>query len=343
MSEREVEERLNASIVDASAIGDLAKVTLLLITIFLLLLMARPAQARSLGTLTFFTKSKVVGGTINVDDVARLQGVADHELRDRIREIELGRAPTPTTSKTLSRPLIESALRRAGVLDRLKVRFPRRMTVVRPGRRVSANEAEEMIFAALDEFVASSSKEGQTAKVQRGRWSRSLLLPLGELNIVASTKNGTQSSGLTSFRLDFTVDGDVAKTERISVRVSMSGPTCIVTNEMSRGDVLKRDQVQEQVGPLVSGGLSCAEAIGQSARSTLRTGTVLRESQLRAPLLIKRGDPITIIYEVRGLRVRAKGRANRSGALDEWIPVINTSSNKVLRGRVRSYGTVFVN
>lgn len=330
-------------IANPSGTGDLIKVTLLLVAILVLVLMARQADAAPPGTLTFFAKSKVVGAVITVDDVARLQGVSDRELRDRIRGVELGRSPNPTVTRTLSRPMIVSALRQAGVFDRLRLRFPKRMRVTRPGRRLSASEVSALISSSLQRLAAKLSSDGAEVTLERSRWTRELLLPPGDVEAVASNGDRTPRSGLATFKVDFVVDGAVAATERVTARVSLTGSVCVLTVPVGRGELVGRQHVREKQGALTRGGIRCRDAIGRSARSNLRAGVALRASQLKAPTLVERGQPVAIMFRRGALQVRAQGQASRSGALGEWIPVVNVSSKKVLKARVESPGVVTVN
>ena len=50
---------------------------------------------------------------------------------------------------------------------------------------------------------------------------------------------------------------------------------------------------------------------------------------LDKPLVLKRGDQVTIVYDEPGLQVTAKGQANADGGVGDTMAVVNVSSKKL--------------
>jgi flagella basal body P-ring formation protein FlgA len=61
---------------------------------------------------------------------------------------------------------------------------------------------------------------------------------------------------------------------------------------------------------------------------------------LKLPDIIKAGAPVTLISRVNGVEVKIDGVALEAGHAGEVIRVRNTSSRKVLRGRIVDEATV---
>ena len=74
--------------------------------------------------------------------------------------------------------------------------------------------------------------------------------------------------------------------------------------------------------------------IGQSARRPLRAGEMLRENDLRAPLLVSRNGLVTIVLRNGGMSLSAQGRALEDGARGETIRVVNVQSKRTIEAQV---------
>ena len=76
------------------------------------------------------------------------------------------------------------------------------------------------------------------------------------------------------------------------------------------------------------------ELIGKTPRRPLRAAEPLRLGDVQAPLLLHKGDIVTIILETPTLRLTAEGRALEDGAMCAPIHVANTRSGRVLDAHV---------
>lgn len=82
------------------------------------------------------------------------------------------------------------------------------------------------------------------------------------------------------------------------------------------------------------------DALAQASSRTLRTGQALHARWLSAPVLVKRGDSVTIFARNAGIEVRAAGEALEAGRQRQVVRVRNTTTGKVIRARVLEEGLV---
>ena len=80
--------------------------------------------------------------------------------------------------------------------------------------------------------------------------------------------------------------------------------------------------------------LDADRVVGQSARRPLRAGEVLRENDLRAPLLVNRNGMVTIVLRSGGMSLSAQGRALDDGARGETVRVLNVQSKRTIEAQV---------
>lgn len=78
------------------------------------------------------------------------------------------------------------------------------------------------------------------------------------------------------------------------------------------------------------------------AARDLPAGVILRRKMLKATVLVKKGQSVTLLSKIRGLSVRVSGQALQNGALNQRIRVKNTESERELEGIVRSQQIVEV-
>lgn len=88
---------------------------------------------------------------------------------------------------------------------------------------------------------------------------------------------------------------------------------------------------------------SVDEVIGQQTAHPVEANEILTQRNLDRPNLLKRGSPVTLIYETRALRVESPGYSIEGGKAGDVIQVKNANSGKMLRGVVLDERSVRIN
>jgi flagella basal body P-ring formation protein FlgA len=83
-----------------------------------------------------------------------------------------------------------------------------------------------------------------------------------------------------------------------------------------------------------------ADLIGKTPRRAVRPGQPVRVADVRLPIVIHKGELVTIVVESKDMRLTAQGRANDDGAQGEAIRIANTRSGKTIDATVAGPGTV---
>jgi flagellar basal body P-ring formation protein FlgA len=127
--------------------------------------------------------------------------------------------------------------------------------------------------------------------------------------------------------------------------VEMTG-VAVLTRSVNRGDaigtgdvVIERRPKEAVPGDARSDGLAVT---GQVARRALGAGSVLRLGDAAPAEIVTRGDLVTVVYEIPGMTLTLRGRAQEAGALGDTIAVVNPQSKKVLQARIVAPGKVSV-
>ena len=88
--------------------------------------------------------------------------------------------------------------------------------------------------------------------------------------------------------------------------------------------------------------LSTQDLVGMTPRRMLSPNQPINENDIEAPVIIKRGELVTMNFQSGPLRLTARGKALEDGAKGDVIRIVNVNSNKSIEGEVSDQGEVNV-
>jgi flagella basal body P-ring formation protein FlgA len=74
--------------------------------------------------------------------------------------------------------------------------------------------------------------------------------------------------------------------------------------------------------------------IGKTPRRMVNAGKPVRDNELQKPVLVDRGDMVTLVYKTGSITLTAKGKALQGGAAGDLVKFVNIASNRTLDGFV---------
>lgn len=118
----------------------------------------------------------------------------------------------------------------------------------------------------------------------------------------------------------------------------------VPARDIARGEIIAdSDLTYGSATPgQMRGGLAVAIAdlSGMQARRYLRAGELVMSSDVRRPVLISKGETVTMTFEMPGVSLTATGRALSEGGLGESVTVVNPVSYRQIMATVTGPGTV---
>jgi len=144
-------------------------------------------------------------------------------------------------------------------------------------------------------------------------------------------------TGPQQFQLTATVGGELKQT---TVRTTVTAPPTLVVAERSlpRGAVIREGDVRLQAGATPKGDLhpfhSIDEVIGKEAPRGLVEGQILDDHAVRPPLLVHRGEIVTVFARCGGVQVRTTARSREDGSHNDLVPVETLSDRNPYFARV---------
>lgn len=116
----------------------------------------------------------------------------------------------------------------------------------------------------------------------------------------------------------------------------------VLARTVERGEILSAGDfaVEERSAAQARGALPPTAAAGQEALRRLMPGAVVRPTDVAAPRLVRRGEPVSIKVRSGGLTISTSGRALADGRMGDLVRVVATSTNRTLDGHVDAAGSV---
>jgi flagellar basal body P-ring formation protein FlgA len=124
------------------------------------------------------------------------------------------------------------------------------------------------------------------------------------------------------------------------------GQILVLVRDVMRGDVLSANDLEWQTPPAgrpARSGLDLNAVIGMEARRTLKTGQQVQASDIKSATVIRKGDPVAIVYTTPGVRLSVDGVAQADAALGDPVRVLNSYSKRSIDAVATGHGQASVN
>jgi flagella basal body P-ring formation protein FlgA len=117
----------------------------------------------------------------------------------------------------------------------------------------------------------------------------------------------------------------------------------VPAHDIARGDVIADSDLTfgAATGALMNGTVTTIDALkGMEARRVLRAGQAVSITDVRHPVVVTRGQTITMTFQAPGVDLTAMGRALSEGGVGDSVTVQNPASFRMITAVVTGPGTV---
>ncbi len=224
----------------------------------------------------------------------------------------------------------------------VKLDIPDRIVV----RRESNPITQELLEEIFKKFVFENSPwKQEDINIQRVHFSGIPVIPTGTMTYeVTGSSARERFIGNVTATVDFYVNGEKVRTLGVAGKVEVFGNVYLASRPLKQNEMISEADLEVHKMTLTDAADRFATRPDQvENRRVLRNLGVHQPLELRdldKPLVLKRGDPVKIVYEEPGLSVTAKGQANADGGVGDTLAVTNDSSNKTLHCKVVDAQTV---
>jgi flagella basal body P-ring formation protein FlgA len=204
-----------------------------------------------------------------------------------------------------------------------------------------AGELKIMLGRILGDFVKAKSGKTETGRIEFKVTERQLAQLAEAMSLPVCGGGSEPWTGRQKFTLSFaTVNGTVQMPVYADV-AEVPMPVVVAIRPVARGNVITGADVEVRMIDSIARTAgqratfdSVENIIGMEARKPLQADEVVLADQVQSPVLVKRGELITVGSQSGGIRVRTSARAAQDGAKGDLIAVESLESKQKYDARV---------
>lgn len=306
---------------------------------------AAPGDGREGGTravVSLRAESTVRGAAIRLGDIAEVRS-RDAVLAQRLRAVEVARAPLPGLARSLDLPYIVARLRHERIeTESLLFDAPPTVSVTAESQRVGG---ADLVAAVRAHVLAARKADAEHLAVQATAAPADLVLPAGALQLRVGDRPLPDQSTSVSLPVEAWVDGVLVRTVSVPVRVTALFEVLVVARPVARHAPLMSEDVRLERREVLAGQEPLRQAAALAGRRAVRNlapGELVLAGALELPPLVRRGDIVALTAEGRGLRAVTRAEAKEEGKAGQTIRVRNLVSGREVYGQVTGEGVVRV-
>lgn len=255
----------------------------------------------------------------------------------------LFRAPRLGESGTIEASRALDAVRALGIA--VEANGIGQIMVTRAARRITSSEIEAAIAARL---AARTGLDARALSLVFEGTPPQAVLPIeisGPLQ-VEDINHDPRARRVVATVAVAAPDGSQRRPIRVTATVVETAEIAVLTRAVGRGEAVNGADITVERRPRDSVPADALadprDVAGRIARRALGPGMSLRAGDLAKPEIVARGEMVTLVYEVPGMMLTARGKASEAGGIGDVIPVLNPQSKRTVQATIAGPGRVTV-
>lgn len=171
-------------------------------------------------------------------------------------------------------------------------------------------------------------------------------VPHGRVSLHVSAPKGGRFVGRSNFAVTVSVNGRSVRTVWAAAEIAVWSDAVVALRSLYKGEKVGAADVapeRRRLKDLPRGAVASADdVVGKRVARLIPAGSVVADTSVEVPPVIRKGDWVTILAEGGSIRVSAPGEAREEGAPGESIRVANRASKRTVQAKVVDSRTVRV-
>ena len=308
-------------------------------------LSAATVLAASPAVISVYDNVTISKSEILLGDIAQIS-CDDANRVAELSAMKLGSIPIPGQQILLSSRVFELRTRSSGVnCDDISWTIPDTIAISTSSQTITSEMFSQMGQKAItDQLKSQQDKREYTLEVLTV--PKLMLVPVGTVAYDLSIPLGVKSAVPTSVYIWVNIKGQPYKKAFFRAKVHMYETVVVTNRAMAAGELLTPDDIhveKKEISALMAGYITdINKPIGFVMKRMTNSGTVLEESMLDKPVILKMGSMIHITAKMGDANVQTQGIALQDGKEGQIIRVRNTVTKKIVSGTVIDADTVQV-
>jgi flagella basal body P-ring formation protein FlgA len=213
-----------------------------------------------------------------------------------------------------------------------------RVETEKPFNQQAAKRGERRVYEAVLKYLQEQSESDQTRTLQFSLTAAAKRAAAGSSLPISIRGGNPPWSGLQQLIVSVESAEGPANFP-LDVRVSMPSSVVAALHPLPRGAIIHSTDLTLVNGEPRDDGNKGAfhtveEVVGKQATRTIAEGKVVTSDAVQAPLLVHRGDVVTVYARTAGIRIHTTARAKDDGALGDLLAIESLADRKSFTARV---------
>lgn len=208
----------------------------------------------------------------------------------------------------------------------------------------AAIENIEHLRAKVAQFLTDEYEKSNPTKteIKVNNLDKRLRLAKCDQTTSMILKDPSKSGG--NINVEVTCRGSSSWTILVPALARIYRPVAIASRNLQRGDVIHENDLTTEIKDMsnfrMGFALTSDVLIGKEVKAAVNKGETFRNSALDSPLVIRRGDTVSMESAIGDISVTTSGTAVSDGRIGQQIRVKNLQSARVINAKVVASGKV---
>lgn len=285
----------------------------------------------------------VLGPVVTLGEIADIK-CADEELRESLSEIAIANSPIPLKSRIIKQIYVFNRLKHNRFdVTNMTLSGSEKVIISIDVKEISEKEIFEFVLNYLENKLPYRPEEREIIIKKR---IANIFAPSRELHLEIIERRIGIMKGSFQINVGIYSGKRLYKSILVPVKVRTFEEVVSVKEGINGGSVVrKEDLIVERKETTILGDkiiYNIDDAVGKKAKISIKKGEVLKSNILENIPVIQRGEFVTIAVLKGDVLVKVPGKAMQDGNVDDFIRVLNLSSNENIIAQVNGNSLVII-
>lgn len=313
---------------------------------------AAPAASASAADIELRAQAEAAGAVVTLADIAVITG----DDAAAIASLELVPAPTSGRSRSLKAREVQDLLALQGVklfahtfrgASNVQIVASGNVQLAVAGNVASTTPAVKATKSAREQILARAERAIQRHLKQvaddRVAWQISVDLQDEQISLlhnrgdIVATGGSEPWTGSQSFMLQVGANQNLVRVP-VTARVQLPEMVVVAKRPFRRGEVVQASDVELQMPQAAGNEIALAsrieDVIGRETVRSVATGQPIEAAWVRKPIMVRRGEVVTVFAKASNVVVRTQARAMEDGGREDVIAVERLDNRQRFSARV---------
>ena len=285
----------------------------------------------------------VSSSVITIGDIAEIR-CSEEELKKKISDVIIANSPTPLKIRAIKDSYILNRLKHKKFnVDKIKLSGSKEVIVSITVKEIT----EEKIYDVAKKYLKKQlSYKSENHEISFKRRIKSIYAPSNKLHIDVIERRIGMLKGLLHLSVGIYNGQKLYKVVSVPLKIRVFENVVLSNKDISPDDVInENDLLIERRETTTSGKdviYKIEDAIGKQPKNNIKKGDIFKSNMLRDVPLLERGRFVTIKVIKGNIVVTTPGKAMQNGSLNDYIKVLNLSSNEQIVAQIDGSTSVII-